>query len=73
MYLKLEHDFYFMTNYHFDCRLHDKNVSPADDICTDFKEKVYTDHTIDNWETVIINKRTDEDYGVKGVVFKCNH
>ena len=63
---------YFMTNCEFDCRLYDKNVSPSDDICDDFREKVYTDHTIDNWETVIINKRTDEDYGVKGVVFKLN-
>lgn len=63
---------YFMTNYRFDCRLHDKDVGPSDDICTDFKEKVYTDHTIDNWETVIINKETDEDYGIKGVVYKLN-
>lgn len=63
---------YFRTECKFDCRHHEKEVSPLDDICDDFKEKVFIYHNIDNWEEGVKNKLTDEFLGINGIVYNLN-
>ena len=63
---------YFETETGHSCRIHKKHVLASNETCEEFKEKIFTKFTIDNWETVIRNEESGEEYGVNGVVYKLN-
>jgi len=56
----------------FHCKQHNKKIDLWDKACDDFRLKVYDKINIDNWETEILNRMTDKQFGAIGAVNELN-